>query len=798
MAAQVPRREKSRSWIAWGCGIGGALALLLAVVVGAFLLLRNRSGPGLMTVRIMSPSAEQQAPLNEPLGIAAEASNRAGVSRVEVYADGALILAQDSGPKVGAELRVIGNWVPTMAGQHTLMARGYGPRHMHGDSQLVYIKVPEPPDTVDVDVDSLHPAGSPGLTLGELATALGTTPGDLAAHSPDLGGLSGSDTVPPGVHIHAPPHPESPPAPTEPPPPPGAPPAPTGLMGSADCVNAVLTWNPVAGAQTYSLYRVGPLPTTASPVRAAAGLTMTRHSDALPTSGSYQYQVTAVRDGAESILSAPAILPGGHCAEPAVGTAGDLVLTVAAVQTDEVYNGLYCYLHIRGGADDRYPSGDFTFVPRATSDPHYYDMTSLPGGGRFDLSDQALTSPVTFGGHCIGVTVPTLPDPNPTLGYFDVSHPMADWDGSQRTADGSTFYVHYCLGHRAQPCSPNIPGDWSSGGVALDLPLDSLALPAPTNLTHMPGTDAFAGVDSCTALPDPLDQVDCAATGSAAWGREMVFWQWHGNATYPESSLTGYTVQRTHIVDTPVVTYTQAGTWDVTARRSDGSVSKRFFSSDRDVCGGRIEYRTRANAGAVQSVWSDPVSFSALPCVNAVDVRVTFETLDILPGDSGFVNDVDSYSGRDTRPEVWGYIFAHGGSMQPTRVDVSSGSVIGPFTPDVGQSLDPGRHQWADLDMYVTEPSEEAGHGSERNVFRTRITDSTQTITFGAQLWEGDTDPTGYYGVRHTPWCMPEATTVGPFSLQEWVRGDHGVLLTGGNSESRCAIVVSVVATPVP
>jgi cytidylate kinase len=107
----------------------------------------------------------------------------------------------------------------------------------------------------------------------------------------------------------------------------------------------------VPGAQSYRLYRAGGPSSTAPPVQVGGALTATNYSDTLPAPGSYQYQVTAVRDGVESILSAPATVSmpvSCYTVEPPpIGTAGDLVLTITMVQTDVVYHGLFGHFFLQ-------------------------------------------------------------------------------------------------------------------------------------------------------------------------------------------------------------------------------------------------------------------------------------------------------------------------------------------------------------------------------------------------------------------------------------------------------------------
>jgi Bacterial Ig domain len=799
MAAQIPRRQKPKSWIAWGCGLGFGLALLLILGVAAFAILKAQSGGGILTARIVSPTAEQQSPLNAAVPITAEAANRAGVSRVEVYADGALILAEESVAKPAPEVRATGDWIPLTTGRHALMARGYGPRNTHVDSEIVYVNVTEPAGTV-LSVDALHAAGAPTSSLDALAAYLGTSAHDLAGMSPDLTGLSGSDPVPPGSDIHVPPSPGTPPeAPLPPPPLAGAPPAPTGLTGSADCTQASLNWLASPGGQRYRLYRAGPLPySTAPPVQVGGDLTSTNYSDPLPGPGSYVYQVTAVRDGVESVLSTPGTISmpeSCYMVEPPAARAGNLVLTVSMVQTDVVYRGLYCYLHINGGADERFPGGsDFTFIAPAASDAHYYDMTSLPGRGQFDLSGQPLTSPVTFGGRCVGVTTPTPPDPNPELGSFEVSHSQADWDGAERTADATApasagagvFHIHYCLGPSTQPCTPNIPGGLTAGGITIDIPIPLLWLPAPTNVRRLPSTEGCGPFGSPTGLT-------CTAAGTICnlgfcTPVYTVFWDWTGNEMFGEGDLTGYTVFRT-VRDRPSGALLMSRSWEV-YRRTGGSPLMRILSADTDLhCDETVEYRVVAHAGDLSSVASPPLVFTTEPCASAAEVTITFDTLQAGPVEDLNDSCVLICAARDTTLEVDGWFRASGGSMSPREI-VTDG------VQDVEEGTS-GLSGW-ELRNFTGAggPISNYPAAQGHNIYKARITDRTQTIMFGVDLQEKDDQWSGLtINQVRTPWCVASKTLEGQTPVA-WSTWDQWYTLSGGNSEGDCTVRVHVTGAP--
>ena len=560
-------RQKRTSGVTLGCLVALGLAILLLLGVGGFLLFQAWLSRPLSTAWITSPQTDQQVPINEPVDVLAGASDHAGPSRVEVYADGALILAQDSAGQHETELNLTGSWTPVSAGRHVLMARGYTANDESADSQLVYVDVLEASQTA--------PAAGPAPSPTAPATLPGSTTGTTHGAS-------------------APPSPRA-----------GSPAAPTGLFVGATCTSALLTWNSSPAAQTYRVYRLG----AATATRIADRLTATTFTDRLLAPGTYRYQVAAVRGRLETrtpvfIARSPADCLGSS---PPPGTAGDLVLTLAMVDTDEEWSGLYCFLAVNGGATERYPAGDWTFLNPVTSNAKYYNLTRLPEGGRIFLTGQPVSEPITLKGECVGRTSSTVPDPNPGLGVFRVSHPQTDWDGTLRSTPGGRYRFSYCLGPSTIPCTPPIPGG-AAATRSSDLPSEWFLFPVPTNVRRTLSSAA------CDSISDPALEfacrdaaLVCELTGCA--GPHTITWDWTATPFFPESSLTGYTVYRTTHGRGPLMTYG----WDVN-RIAGGTLPRRFLEDSEPACGQTVEYRVAANQADRHSALSNPWSFDTRSC----------------------------------------------------------------------------------------------------------------------------------------------------------------------------------------
>ena len=769
MTTQRPQYQKPRSRWGLGCGCAFAAVFIFGVAVAAFLLLRSRLTAEVISTRITSPTTDQQVEVNQPLSVLAGATYPSGVSRVEVYADGALVLAQDTSGQGETTLVLAGTWTPLTSGRHVLLARGYGADDQFADSEVVNIDVTEPPESITVDVDNLPGEENPSLDV--LAQYLGTTPEELARRNP---GTDPSAPLPPGSRVEAPRPPSSPPSESPPrSPSPRNPAAPTGLSGTADCTSANLTWTASPDAQSYRVYRLGP--GDARPSRRVDGLRATTYRDTLPAPGTYRYQIASVRGGLEGLslmftVSTPAGCPAPPGAPP--GTSTDLVLTVAMVDTDEAWDGVYCYLSVNGRAYDRIPAGDSNILSPEAANNRYYNLTRLPGGGRVNLTGQPLTSPVTLRGECVGRR-----GPNSTgLGGFSISHPQPEWDGTLRAASGGAFRFSYCIGPSTIPCTPTIPGVSRSGGLYLDLDF-LFFLPAPTNLRRTTSTEA------CEDLPDLLDRISCGGSPilclfGGCEGRQTIFWNWEGTPFVPESSLTGYTVFR-YIRDSSTGFVLATDSWNVNRRR-DGSLPRRFLSQDNELrCDQRVEYRVQANQAARHSGLSDPIFFETVRCATAAHVRITFDTLQVGPvndaGEGYFMGIPDPVGNANL--EVQGYIYTVDGRADTQASTIYQNSITGTY-PYYYQ-LEQGTYRWSTL--------------VRTNSFTTLVLNNSQTLTIGAAINEVDTEWTRTVIRSTTPWCVAQVVLPAR-NLEDWGRSIP-ITLTGGNAEASCTVTGQAVGT---
>lgn len=611
---QPPRRRTSCGPLAVGLGLAALFCLLLVALV-AYLFLPQpvqASGP---SVVILNPASGATAELNVPLPVQASASAAGGVSRLEVYADGALVAAQDSALPGGANpLLLSQTWAPLTPGRHVLMARAYPRAGGHSDSPVVVVDV----------VEQLWPTkfvkiGEGNTSVNDLANALGVAPDDLYALNPGLP-PDPNAPIPPGTDVEIPAGPASPPpgGGAPPPPLPGAPAPPTNVALTLDCASAQLTWTDAPDEEAYVIYRLDmPLLTNIATLPANT----TNFTDALPGLGTWSYQVASLKGGVESLSPLVTQSTPDGCAPPA--PAEDLILTLETLDTEAPYDGVYCYFNIMGAGWERYPASDFLYM-HPGPDGLTYDLGSeLPNHGVFHLSAPA-DGQVTLGGECWGKLGPEVS----LLGSFSASHPSADWGGGDliQTASVGNGPGHALLSpynvriiYRIQHDPPLFfpwPWPWFEW---LDEILGLLALPAPTNL-HI--ENSLAG---CVQYADPVQQFACVFGGLFTGGWPTIFWDWTGNAVWEEGELTRYLVTARAIDLTSNVETTL---WAQNIFRAGPGVEIRrslILPTEGLPCGSRIEIDVQAIAGTNTSATSSIV-WQETPACPEMDVTVSFDS----------------------------------------------------------------------------------------------------------------------------------------------------------------------------
>jgi uncharacterized protein YgiM (DUF1202 family) len=130
--AYVPRPSQAapqRETTLWLVLIGLGLALLLAILGLGALWYFSRTPPAVSqapTVTVLTPVNGAQVALNAPVIVQASATDYRGVTRMELWADGALVSQQASPSPQGASPLLLNlTWTPTSPGSHVLEVRAF-------------------------------------------------------------------------------------------------------------------------------------------------------------------------------------------------------------------------------------------------------------------------------------------------------------------------------------------------------------------------------------------------------------------------------------------------------------------------------------------------------------------------------------------------------------------------------------------------------------------------------------------------------------------------------------------------
>ena len=216
--------------------------------------------------------------------------------------------------------------------------------------------------------------------------------------------------------------------------------------------------------------------------------------------------------------------------------------------------------------------------------------------------------------------------------------------------------------------------------------------------------------------------------------------------------------------------------WDVNRQR-DGTLPKTTLSDNRDVpCGSRVEYRVRANQAGRQSLLSDPVSYDTLRCPTAVDLVITFVSLEVGPaadvGEEYFL----FVPASDDTLEIYRNIYAAGGSLPWTSRELATS----PPTYNIRE----GSYAFSRMPF------------TGGNIFRARIDNEQQTLTLGSGLVEADTNWSGSQVIRTVPFCDAHITLPGS-SLETWGNLNQTFTIDCNSTEANASITVLVIGNPV-
>lgn len=411
------------------------LLLLVAVGLGGWLYLPHLAQIPLgATVAIVSPRPDSPALLKQPLAVQIRAEGPQSWQRLELYANGLLILTQDSPAE--NPLQITTSFTPLVPGRVIFQARAYDQLGQFTDSAVVFVHVAGEGDEVVI------PARNSGLQV----------------------------TI-------------------------------------VDCDAAQLNWSPFPNATGYVVYRLGPGDGYFERVtQLPAGTTAYRES--IPSLAIYRYQLAALVNGQETLSPLMTASPPDPClAQPQTQT-----MKLAGLQTNEVYDGVYCYVAVNGGAYQRVPAGDFTlFTPNADGRTYQLSNYLVVGGLQaFDLA-----------GECWG----RRGNEAILLGPFATTVDPKSQTGNVPAGLPFQLFYHF------EPES-----DLSAPHIVQTKPNDPMALPPATNLRIQPS------LTGCIQFESQQAQNQCLLGGLGTAGWPTLLWDWLANPTYDEADLTRYQV----------------------------------------------------------------------------------------------------------------------------------------------------------------------------------------------------------------------------------------------------------------
>lgn len=143
--APPPPQAAPERGMLWLVLAGLGLALLLAILGLGALWYFSRPAPSVSqapSVTILTPASGTQVALNVPVVVQASATDNRGVTRMELWADGALVSQQDSpGPQGASPLLLNLTWTPATPGNHVLEIRAFNTANQSSPPVQVSVNV---------------------------------------------------------------------------------------------------------------------------------------------------------------------------------------------------------------------------------------------------------------------------------------------------------------------------------------------------------------------------------------------------------------------------------------------------------------------------------------------------------------------------------------------------------------------------------------------------------------------------------------------------------------------------------
>ncbi len=790
--------KASSGWRTCGCVAAALVFVALLIVAGGalwYFFLREPEAAQGPVVRIASPTTGSTSELNQPIQVNATAEDSAGVMRIELYADGALVAVQETTLAQGSNpLVLMQDWTPLTTNRHILLARAYNRAGKFSDSNVVLLDVVELlSQTRRVSIDEI-PRGPnvPLPSLNQISQMSGVPVDRLRQANPGLTNTDPNVPLPGGTDLEVPRTPAPPPspgggAPSNPPRPlPGTPAAPTNLTGTGDCATVLLTWADSPEEERYVLYRIAP-----GGVRTSQTLPQntTSFRDTLSTPGTYTYQVAAVRGALEGFGNLFTHNP--TCASPAPPPETmDLLVTFLSIETQTPNNAAWCYVSVNGSPHERVPYEGLVLAPDSR-EPRRFSFWQVAHRGLLLLPRHPVNTPVTLSGiECIGQRRTGGATMAVSLGTVNASHPRADWNGAERVANstnpptGESFRLRYRIGPDTPQARRQMPDDLRNDVRLVEtwIPFTPI-IPEPINLRYNPN-----GREACDQIPADNFVSALARVMCQNRGLPTITWEWRGNP----STIAGFSVSIDY--------FTGLLRTDPTGR-AVFVPSNELARVSRERCGQQVNFSVAPFLASGALPASAQGSIQLPPCPTPPPppamVEVIFETLEV--GGSrmhrGMIEDDDwCLLCVDREMELNGSLALHVASPSPSPADIrylrGSGARSGVFAvcQDEAQCISQqGVYSWSGFYLANTF----TGQGvRDNNILRARVPDGA-TLTVAVSISDLTTGLPYEQQLVPDPYCIDHIEFPAR-SAREWATINETRTISQDYGEASCRITFRV------
>jgi len=785
-------------------------ALLIAALVLLFLLVAAAGALFLWPAAVLPPSVSIQNPesgslaeINQAVPVDLSAFYDKGITRLELYADGALVGSQDASQPGGDNPLVMAQpWMPLTTGRHLLMARAYDRNQKHYDSSILFVDVVDRLSaTASINTSSIERGPGAHLpSLNDISQATGASLDTLRGLNPGLGNPPADAPLPDGINLTVPYTPDPAPAnvPTPPPPLPGTPASPQiGTASATSCTTVQVTWSAVPEATGYTLYRLADGETAFTAV-AHLGADFTSAADPVPQNGGYVYQVGADKGTLEALSGTAAVRTADSCAPAAPTGTTNLTVSFLSMKTVQAFDGIYCYSSLDGSAFKRIPQYDFQVMAPEADGLTYNLQSQLAYFGQLILPAQPTSSPLKLTLECWG----RHGAESSPLGAILSSHGSSDWDGRDLTETADAVVLHYRIDQNPQTTGPvNLPPinvsailqphlDLPAVYVPLDGSGNTPTLPPPTNVHDIRGFNS--GICNLLAMANVHPSF---CHGSDTWrAGDGIAWDWSDPAgLLSDRDLTGYhiKVDQLDMLDPHHPILTTLTEFDIHSGRFKSVPPPAILNNVG--CSTRILIYVQAVEGLEFSDYSDPAIFDGPRCTQNGVITVSVGQIIVGNGSPDSVTDGDPcVLCTDRRLELYGSFLINnvGGSVLngPTG---HNGPEFG-GCPDQTQCVTGGLYTFGDPShsIFIQGASAFPAPGTGRTLSMIVDLSDYDYFTYLTGFLTGtlshfSNDPAAYR------WCHGTLTLPGR-SAVDWERFDQTFHIRDNSPEGACDVTIRV------